>query len=423
MDAREIMALELLADTRISYSGGAWSVPSQTSSARYRVDTTGPHATCTCDDWQLRQRDCKHILAVRKLLDRLIKGEQPPDPDSVPPRPARKTYRQEWASYNLAQTNEKDHFRVLLSDLCAGIPQPPPKGGSKGGRPPVPLSDLLFSVIFKVFSTVSARRFMSDLRTAQEREHIGRLPCYNLILRYLETAEATPILTDLITRSSLPLRSVESQFAIDSSGFSTLKYVRWVDEKYGINKKAAEWVKAHLCVGTKTQVVTAAVVGEKNSGDCPQFAPLARATAKNFTIAEMSGDKAYLSNDNLELIASLGGTPFIPFKVNSQPDGSPLWRRLFHYFSMNREDFLTHYHRRSNVESAFSMIKRKFGDAVRAKTDTAMRNEVLAKVVAHNLCVCISAWHELGIEPGEWATPKAALVKTPGESLINRTLI
>ena len=47
MDAREIMALELLADARISYSGGAWSVPSQTTSARYRVDTTGEKATCT----------------------------------------------------------------------------------------------------------------------------------------------------------------------------------------------------------------------------------------------------------------------------------------------------------------------------------------------------------------------------------------
>ena len=36
------------------------------------------------------------------------------------------------------------------------------------------------------------------------------------------------------------------------------------------------------------------------------------------------------------------------------------------------------------------MIKRKFGDAVRAKTDTAMRNEVLAKILCHNLCCIIS---------------------------------
>jgi hypothetical protein len=59
------------------------------------------------------------------------------------------------------------------------------------------------------------------------------------------------------------------------------------------------------------------------------------------------------------------------------------------------------------------MIKRKFGDSVRSRTDTAMTNEALAKIVAHNLCCCISAWYELGIEPGFMGTdqyePKAIL--------------
>lgn len=44
-----------------------------------------------------------------------------------------------------------------------------------------------------------------------------------------------------------------------------------------------------------------------------------------------------------------------------------------------RDEFLAHYHKRSNVESTFSMIKRKFGDFLRSKTDTAMVNEALAK--------------------------------------------
>ena len=147
----------------------------------------------------------------------------------------------------------------------------------------------------------------------------------------LESPDATPILMDLIRQSSLPLREVESQFAIDSSGFSTCRYTKWFDEKYGVNRQKAKWVKAHLCVGTKTQVVTAVFMDEKNSGDCPQFGPLTKATAENFTIKEMSGDKAYLSNDNLEL-SSAGRDAFIPFKSNCLPGGSELWRRMFHYF-------------------------------------------------------------------------------------------
>ncbi len=45
------------------------------------------------------------------------------------------------------------------------------------------------------------------------------------------------------------------------------------------------------------------------------------------------------------------------------------------------------------------MIMGKFGDSVRSKSDVGQINEVLAKVLCHNMCVLIGATHELGIEP------------------------
>ena len=45
------------------------------------------------------------------------------------------------------------------------------------------------------------------------------------------------------------------------------------------------------------------------------------------------------------------------------------------------------------------MIKRKFGSSVRGKSDVAQVNEVLAKVLCHNICVLILATRELGVEP------------------------
>ncbi len=63
----------------------------------------------------------------------------------------------------------------------------------------------------------------------------------------------------------------------------------------------------------------------------------------------------------------------------------------------------------SNVESTFSMMKRKFGDSIRSKTDTAMVNEVLCKVLCHNLVVLIHEMYELGIDPVFW--PKASGVQ------------
>jgi transposase len=401
MDARDVKSLEITGNSRITYAGGIWLVPSQSANVRYRVNPSPSAPDCSCEDFQTRGQPCKHIRAVRLLLERQLRGEPHPDPATIPMRPKRPTYGQNWSSYNLAQTNEKDHFQVLLADLCRTIPQPEPKS-TKGGRPALDLADGVFSAVFKVFCLTSARRFMCDLREAHERGHVKEVLSFNSVLRVLERPAVRWVLEGLIRRSSLPLAGIESKFAIDSSGFSTSRYTRWYDEKYGYNRQKADWVKAHLVVGTQTQIVTAISVDTKNSGDSPQFGPLLNATAEGFNVAEISADKAYLSNDNLAIAESIGAVPFIPFKSNSTPDSSELWRRMHVYFTLNRDDFLHRYHLRSNVESAFSMIKRKFADSLRAKTDTAMRNEALAKVLCHNLCCVISAWYELGIQPSEW---------------------
>lgn len=75
---------------------------------------------------------------------------------------------------------------------------------------------------------------------------------------------------------------------------------------------------------------------------------------------------------------------------------------MYHYYSLNQERFLEHYHKRSNVETTFMMIKTKFGDALRSKTETAMVNEALCKVLCHNLCCLITSMHELELKPKFW---------------------
>jgi len=87
---------------------------------------------------------------------------------------------------------------------------------------------------------------------------------------------------------------------------------------------------------------------------------------------------------------------------------------MFHYFQFKQEEYMEHYHKRSSVESTFSMIKRKFGDHVRCRTDVAMVNETLCKILCHNICVLIQEQHELGIEPIFWKDePAPAVVVQP----------
>lgn len=49
------------------------------------------------------------------------------------------------------------------------------------------------------------------------------------------------------------------------------------------------------------------------------------------------------------------------------------------------------------------MIKRKFGERLRSKTDTAQVNEVLCKILCHNVCCLTQPIYELGVEPTFWS--------------------
>ncbi len=418
MDLRQQRGMELAATRTIRKKGGKWMVPSQVGSGVYTVDIASEQPTCSCPDFETRGVKCKHIFAATYVMTR----EQNADGSTtvtetvVLTATQKKTYPQNWKVYNAAQVNEGDKFQVLLRDLCSGIPQPEAK---KTGRPPMSLADAIFSATFKVYSTVSGRRFMSDLREAHERGFIARVCHYNSIFNYLENPELTPILKALVEQSSLPLASVETDFAVDSSGFTTNKFHRWFDHKYGKLREQHEWIKVHVMCGCKTNIVTAVEIGERNANDAPFLKPMVETTAKGFKISEVSGDKAYGSKKNASTIEAVGGTPFIAYRSNATGEGGGMWEKMFHYFKFRKTEFLQHYHKRSNIESTFSAIKRKFGDAIRSKTDTAMTNEVLCKVLCHNLVVLIHEMFELGIDPVFWPeTQGAQVVFGQGQELL-----
>jgi transposase len=92
--------------------------------------------------------------------------------------------------------------------------------------------------------------------------------------------------------------------------------------------------------------------------------------------------------------------PFIPFKLNTlEPTEAGMWARMYHLFMYQREAHMEHYHKRSNIETAYSIIKGMFGSALRSKSDTGQINESLCKILAHNICVLIQAMHALNITP------------------------
>jgi len=410
MDAREERG-RLIAETgKLSNRGGVWFVPSQGKGGQYAVRLNPDLPTCTCPDYELRAMRCKHIYAVEYSVKRERNADGTTTVTERMTMSAtvekRTTYPQDWPAYNAAQRCEKDRVQELLFDLCRDLPEPDRK--PTRGQKPHTVKDSVFAMVFKVYSTFSSRRFSCDLREAHKRGFLSRPIPGMKTVQFMENAELAPVLRQLIARSALPLRAIETDYAIDSSGFGSCRTETWIDQKYGTPRRRSVWVKAHVASGVKTNVVTAVRVLDKDSGDSPQLIPLVTDTADaGFTIGEISADKAYGSYANFEAVAGFGGAAFIAFKEKTTAERGGVFEKMFHYFSYKRDEYLTHYHKRSNVESTFSMIKRKFGGEVRSRTDAAMVNEVYCKLIAHNLCVLNQEQHELGIAAEFRPAPRA----------------
>jgi len=407
MDARQERGLQIAATMKIEPMLRGWTVPAQSREGKYRVTREKDGLHCSCPDFELRRSTCKHGFAVEFYLKRETTTTPDGETTVTETQAVRVTYPQNWPAYNAAQTAEKELFCHLLRDLCSAVPEP-----ERGkGRPPVPVSDALFAAGYKVYSTVSARRFMSDLREAQTNGHVSRAWHFNSVLKVIENPAMTPTLHRLVAQSAAPLSVVETAFAVDSTGFGTQQFYRHFTAKYGRERTSRNYVKLHALVGTKTNVIGAATVTDRDRNDYTQFAPLIAEAAKTFTIKEVSADKAYIGRSNLAAAVAVGAEPFIPFKSPAYDDPtSPLWSKLFHLYHYRADEFLPHYHQRSNVESTFSMLKRVFTDTLRSKGFEAQTNELLLLVVAHNIRTLVHSIFELGVTvPGLSACTQTAL--------------
>jgi transposase/predicted nucleic acid-binding Zn finger protein len=404
LNVRELRGLDIANRYTIKQENGFWFVPSASGkSNRYKVCLKSQK--CTCPDFEIRRKKCKHIFAVEFSFEQDFLSELTTKeiPQVYKPVPKSKTYKQDWVAYDKAQSCEKSEFQFLLAELCKGVGEP----SQIKGRPRLPLEDMIFSCVFKIYATFSGRRFNTDLKEAEMKGYLLRTPHYKSISRYFGMELLTPYLKMLIEESSLPLVGIEKHFAVDASGLSTTTGFTWLHAKFTeprlIDKK--DWLKIHICTGVKTNIISAVQVTERHEADSNYFEPLVKATVQNFEMEEVSADKAYLSKANLQTAIDNNAIPYIAWKSNSKAtnkEGNHLWNKLFHYYALNQEKFLEHYHRRSNVETTFSMIKAKFGGSLRSKTRTAQINEALCKILAHNICVLNQSMFELGVKAEFW---------------------
>ena len=292
-----------------------------------------------------------------------------------------------WTKYNLSQTKEKTLFLKLLREICNIIPRRK-------------ISNMVFCMCLKTYTLKSARRLIGELELCRKAHYIEKVPHFNTILNYLNRTDITYTLHNLIKLSSLPLKPIEKKFATDSTGFGmSITNEKWskIRQHY---EKHHNYMKAHVTFGVLSNIITSCRITEGTRADSQLLPEMVDETAENFKLEEWSADKAYLSKKNLEEIHKHDCIPFIPFKTNSiNKRGSGIWSEMYNFFHKNRELYMKKYHLRSNSESGFQMIKARFGDVTLMRSDIGSRNDILVKLLCHNLCVLCQEIFLMNLEP------------------------
>ncbi|MEN7982612.1 MAG: transposase [Nanoarchaeota archaeon] len=292
-----------------------------------------------------------------------------------------------WSLYNKSQTKEKIIFMQLLKELCNVLPEK----YKIDTRHYIQLKHLIFCLCMKAYCLKSGRRIIGELEMCHRMGLIKKVPHFNTLFNYLKNQNITPIIQELIKLTSLPLQAVEKKFCGDSTGFG----MSILDDKWSQIRSNYEkhhrYMKAHISFGVLSNIVTHCVITDGTQNDSPILKELVDETAKGFELKEFSFDKAYLSRKNMqEIFKHNNCLPFIPFKSNTSGKRSKdckIWIEMYNFFKKNNKEYMKRYHLRSNAESGMRMIKARFGDLTHIKNEVGAKNDILIKVLCHNLCV------------------------------------
>ena len=309
------------------------------------------------------------------------------------PRPQRfRKIIRDYRAINQAQQWEYNLlFKILDSSILA---LNPPDGYKKTGRPSIPISEKLKICCIKQYNMKGARRSVHHIESAKNSGYLF-VPnisnnYFNRMNEYMKDESLTPYFQQLINILSEPLINQEGCFAIDGSGFKVGYGKRKYKDIRTDETAKREYIGLHITAGIKTKIIPHAIVAKGYEHDNNFFKPLVLKTKEIFNadFKELYADPGYLDEENFKLCDSLGIKAYIKPKENTiiHKLGNPVWNNSIDRYMKDLElKENRRYTLRNNVEATFHMIKAVLSDYLRHKRFNGRVNEVLCRVVCHNI--------------------------------------
>lgn len=171
--------------------------------------------------------------------------------------------------------------------------------------------------------------------------------------------------------------------AIDATGWKVTNRGEWKRE----GKKG--WVKLHIAVNVKTKEIVSMRLTDERVHDCEVAEPLIKEANQGVHIAKLLADGAYDSRELFNLLQELGIEPVIRVRKDSSrlARGCPARRQAVLAQKQPGWQERLGYGMRWLVETAFSTLKRRFGEFVRASKPVYAFQEILIKCFVYNLLI------------------------------------
>lgn len=172
--------------------------------------------------------------------------------------------------------------------------------------------------------------------------------------------------------------------AVDSTGIKVTNRGEWIRDKW---KQRRGFVKIHVAVDVKTKKILSIRVTKEDVSDSRMLKPLVKEAAS--PIDRVIADGAYDSRKNFRFLDKVGIEPVIKVKSNSSLKANGCMSRkmvVVEQLKDIKKWKMKHgYGMRWIAESAFSSIKRTFGEYVTSVRWNNIVNELLLKASIYNM--------------------------------------
>ena len=178
--------------------------------------------------------------------------------------------------------------------------------------------------------------------------------------------------------------------AVDSTGIKVTNRGEWILDKWKNKRKRKGFIKIHLAVNIKTKKIVSMIVTKEDVHDGKMLKEIVNDVSKNYDIKKVLADGGYDSKDNFRYLDELKITPIIKVRKNSSIKNNskciPRKLSVIQQLDNLKRWKKTHgYGMRWMAESAFSSIKRTFGEHVSSVKWNNIVNEVMLKASIYNL--------------------------------------